>query len=366
MAGRAFPGIAAMVAVGALVAGCGGGSSKAGAAKLDPNADLTKQKLVVSNWDEYMPEDLPDTFKSKFGVPVTLNHHATNEEIVAKLTAGGDSGIDVAFVSGQFAQALAEQGLLEPIHTELIPNLKNLYPEATQLSYDKGNKISVPYTWGTTGLCYREDLTGYTPDSWNDLLDPKPEIKGKTTMLATERWLMLPAQKMLGFSANTKDSSEMSKVKELLQKTKKTLLAYDDTTFYTRLVSGEAALVEAWDGWCNYGIADDARIKFVIPKEGSDLWADTMVILKTSKNKEAAHAFINYILEPDVHAWAVENILYKVPNKAAMEKVDPELYKTYPNLAMTPADLLKQESLVDLGNAGPLYTKLATEIAASH
>jgi spermidine/putrescine transport system substrate-binding protein len=155
-------------------------------------------------------------------------------------------------------------------------------------------------------------------------------------------------------------------VKELLQKTKKTLLAYDDTTFYTRLVSGEAALVEAWDGWCNYGIADDARIKFVIPKEGSDLWADTMVILKTSKNKEAAHAFINYILEPDVHAWAVENILYKVPNKAAMEKVDPELYKTYPNLAMTPADLLKQESLVDLGNAGPLYTKLATEIAASH
>ncbi len=291
----------------ALVASAcgGGGSAKGGSASLDPAADLTKQKLVVSNWDQYMPEDLPEKFKAEVGTAVTVSKHATNEEIVAKLTAGGDSGVDVAFVSGQFAQALAEQGLLEPIHHELIPNLKNLYPEATELAYDKGNKISVPYTWGTTGLCYREDLTGYAPDSWDDLLNPRANVKGKTTMLATERWLMLPAQKMLGFSANTQKKAEMEQVKSQLQATKKTLLAYDDTTFYTRLVSGEASLVEAWDGWCNYGIADDPRIKFVIPKEGSDLWADTMVILKTSKNKEAAHAFINYILEPEIHAWAV-------------------------------------------------------------
>ena len=111
--------------------------------------------------------------------------------------------------------------------------------------------------------------------------------------------------------------------------------------------------MQAWDGWCNYGIAEDDRIKFVIPEEGSDLWTDTMVILKSSENKEAAHAFINYILDPEVHSWVVENILYKVPNEAAMEMIDPSLVKTYPNLGMTPAELLEQEELVDLGDAAP-------------
>ncbi len=352
------------VAVGLVAAACGGGADGGGAASLDPNADLTKQKLVVSNWEAYMPEDLPAKFEEAVGAPVTVTYHATNEEIVGKLTAGGDSGIDVAFVSGQFAEALNKQGLLEPINAALVPNLANLYPEATELAYDPGNKFSVPYAWGTTGLCYRRDLTGYDPDSWLDLLEPKPEVSGKTTMLATERWLMLPAQKALGFSANTTDEGEMQQVKELLAKAKATLLAYDDTTFYSRLVSGEAALVEAWDGWCNYGIAENDQIKFVVPKEGSDLWADTMVILKTSKNKEAAHAFINYILDPAIHTWVVENILYKVPNQAAMQNVDPGLVEAFPNLGMTPADLLKLESLVDLGDAGPMYTEIATEIAA--
>ncbi len=309
-----------------------------------------------------MPKDLPETFKAALGAPVTVTKHATNEEIMAKLTAGGDSGIDVAFVSGQFAQALSAQGLLEPIHADLVPNLANLYPQATTLAYDKGNTFSVPYTWGTTGICYRTDLTGYTPDSWKDLLEPKPALAKKVTMMATERWLMLPAQKSLGLSANTTDPAQMEKVKQTLLTAKKSLLAYDDTTFGDRLKSGEAALVEAWDGWCP---TDNPKIKFVVPKEGSDLWVDTMVVLKTSKNKEAAHAFINYILDAKNHSWAVTNILYKVPNAAAMGKVDPALFGTYPALAMKPEELLKGEVPIDLGEAGPLYTRIATEVSAS-
>ena len=81
----------------------------------------------------------------------------------------------MAFVSGQYAQALNEAGLLEPIHPELIPNLANLYPEAKELAYDKGNNFSVPYTWGTTGICYRTDLVKTPPTSWNDILDPPAE-----------------------------------------------------------------------------------------------------------------------------------------------------------------------------------------------
>lgn len=357
---------AVALAAGVLLAvtACGSADNPAPqtSENLDPNADLSKQKLTVSNWDGYMPKDLPEKFQAAKGPAVTVTKHATNEEIMAKLTAGGDSGIDVAFVSGQFAQALASQGLLEPIHGDLVPNMKNLAPEAQQLAYDKGNKYSVPYTWGTTGICYRSDLTGYQPDSWNDLLSPRPNLAKKVTMMATERWLFLPAQKVLGFSANTTDSREMDQVRTKLLEAKKSLLAYDDTTFGDRLKSGEAALVEAWDGWCP---TDDPRIKFAIPKEGSDLWVDTMVVLKTSKNKEAAHAFINYILDADNHSWAASNINYKVPNPAAMAKVDPALVQKFPALAFTPAELLKGEAPVDLGEAAPMYTRIATEVSAS-
>ena len=349
-----------MAAAAVVLAACGGGGSSAA---LDPNADLSKQTLTISNWAGYYPEDLAAKFQAAAGPAVTISNHATNEEIMAKLTAGGDSGFDVVFVSGQFAQALNEAGLLEPINPDFVPNLKNLYPEAQKLAYDPGNKFSVPYSWGTTGICYRSDLVD-APTSWNDILEPNDQNKGKVTALATDRWLMLPAQKALGFSANTTDPGELEKVKAKLLAAKPNLLAYDDTTFYQRLISGEANMVVAWDGWCNYGTAENPNIKFVVPKEGSDLWADTMVILKSSKNKEAAHAFINYILDPANHAWVAENILYKVPNKPAMEQV-AALADTYPNMGMTPAQLLEGESLIDLGDAAPKYSEIVTEVTSS-
>jgi spermidine/putrescine transport system substrate-binding protein len=357
--------VVAVAAVLALVlSACGGDAAESGSgapARLDPEADLSKQRLTVSNWDGYMPEDLPDRFRAAVGAPVTVTKHATNEEIVAKLTAASGSGIDVAFVSGQYAQALAAQGLLEPIHHELVPHLKNLDPLASRLAHDKGNTYSVPYTWGTTGICYRKDLTGFTPDSWNDLLKPRDGLKKKITMLKTERWLFLPARKALGYSVNTTDGQQLARVKELLLSAKKGLLAYDDTTFGDRLKSGEAAPVEAWDGWCP---TDDKRIGFVVPKEGSDLWADTRVVLKSSKNKEAAHAFINYVLDAKVHSWVASNIFYKVPNRAAMAEIDPALLEQYPALAMTAEELLGGESVVDLGSAAADYSRIVTEVTA--
>jgi len=339
--------------------------SAAPAASEAATGDLSGQSLTISNWAGYYPEDLATQVEAAIGVPLTISNHATNEEIIAKLTAGGDSGIDVAFVSGQYAQALNDAGLLAPIDPAKVPNLANLYPEATQLAFDPGNAFSVPYAWGTTGICYRSDLID-EPTSWNDILKPSAQNKGKVTQMTTERWLALPALKALGYSINTTDDAEIAKAKDLLIASKPDLLAYDDTTFYSRLVSGEANAVVAWDGWCNYGTAENPDIKFTIPKEGSDLWADTMVILNTSQNVDAAHAFINFILDPANHAWVAENILYKVPNKAAMDvQAVKDLNASYPNMGMTPADLLKQEVIVDLGADSVKYTDLATEVTSS-
>lgn len=339
----------------------------AGAAALTINGGAQAAgKIVISNWDGYMPADMLERFTAETGIEAELAVHATNEEIMGKVVAGKGRGYDVLFVSSPFVEALRNLGLVAALDHAKIPNLKNLYPEAMNLAYDPGNRYSVPYAWGTTGLCYRSDLVGEAPDSWMDLLQPAAELKGKVTMLSTDRWLMAAAFLAQGKSVNSTSDSDLAAAKELLLAAKKDLLAYDDTTFYAKLVSGEASLVHAWDGWCNYGIAENADIKYVVPKEGSDLWVDTIVVTAASENKDAAMTFIDFVLTADNGAWVPANILYKVPNKAAMEALDPALVQQFPNLAMTPEELLKQEQLRDLGAGQKAFSRTVTEILASN
>ncbi len=328
-------------------------------------APANAEKLVISNWDGYMPKDMAEKFKAATGIDLEIAVHATNEEIMGKVTASGGEGFDVLFVSSPFAEALNNLGLVSPIDHSKVPNLANLYPEATQLKHDPGNVFSVPYTWGTTGLCYRSDLVKTEPTSWNDLLKPSDDLKGKTTMLATDRWLMAAAFLANGVSVNTTEQADLDKARDQLIETKRTLLAYDDTTFYSKLVSGEASLVQAWDGWCNYGIAEKPEIKYVIPKEGSDLWVDAIVVTKASKNPEAAHKFIDFVLNAENGKWVVENIMYKSPNKAGMEAVDKSMLEKFPNMAIAPADLLKYEQLRDLGNGMKAFSKTVSEVMAA-
>ena len=274
------------------------------------------KNLVVSNWDGYMAPDAIESYTAATGNGAELVLHATNEEIMGKLIASKGKGYDVVFVSSPFAEVLNNLGLAETLDHAKLPNIANLYPEAGALKHDPGNSFSVPYAWGTTGLCYRSDKIAETPDSWMDLLAPAADVTGKTTMLATDRWLLGAGFLAKGYSVNETDEAKVAEVRDLLIDAKKTLLAYDDTTFYAKLVSGEAVLVHAWDGWCNYGIAENGDIRYVIPKEGSDLWVDTMVIMKSSENKDAAYAFVNFILDPKNHGWAAENRAQLMPTRS--------------------------------------------------
>ena len=356
-------GLAALLALAAC--GSGSESNSSGPSKLDPSADLSKQTVVVSNWADYMPEDIVDVMKQKTGVTVKVSNHATNEDLAAKLTGGGGSGLDVIFGSQPFLEAYAKAGLLEPLDTTQLKNWKNLDPKAVQTAQVDGKTYWAPYTWGTTGICYRSDLVDSAPTSWNDLLKPDPKYKGKITMMGTQRWAVLPAQKALGYSVNTTSESEMNKVKELMLKAKPNLLAYDDTTFYERLISGEAVMVEAWDGWCNYGTAKNKNIKFAVPTEGSDLWSDAMAILKTSKVKEGAYAFVDAILDAKTHAWVEENILYNIPNQAAVDLIDPKLTDQYDTLGARRADMLAGENMKDVGDASDLYNRIISGVTAN-
>ncbi|MEM7075573.1 MAG: spermidine/putrescine ABC transporter substrate-binding protein [Pseudomonadota bacterium] len=321
-------------------------------------------KIVISNWDGYMPADLLEKFTAETGIEAELALHGTNEEIMGKVVAGGGEGYDVLFVSSPFAEALNNLGLAAPIDHAKVPNMANLYDEAMQLSHDPGNTYSVPYAWGTTGLCYRSDMMD-EPTSWNDLLSPSDDLKGKVTMLSTDRWLMGAAALALGKSLNDTSDETLAEARDMLIAAKQNLLSYDDTTFYQKLVSGEATLVQAWDGWCNYGIAENADIKYVIPEEGTDLWVDTIVVTSASENADAAHAFVDYVLGQETGVWVASNILYKTPNQKAMEALDASLLEGFPNMAMQPADMTRYEQLRDLGEGQKAFARTVTEIMAA-
>ena len=185
-------------------------------------------------------------------------------------------------------------------------------------------------------------------------------------MLATDRWMLGAGFLAKGWSVNDNDPKQIAAVRDQLIATKKRILAFDDTTFYSKLASGESLMAHAWDGWCNYGTQANAAIKFVVPKEGSDLWVDTMVVLKSSKHQEEAFKFVNFMLARENHVWVAENILYKIPNQAAMAGLSADLLKQYPNLTIAPSELLKMEQLRDLGGTTQkAYTRAVTEIMAA-
>ena len=350
------------------LAGCGGSddADEQEPAAVDTEADVTGETIVVSNWKDYMPGDIDKVFEQKTGATLDITYHATNEDLVAKVTGSGGEGLDVIFGSQPFLEAFAEAGMLQPIDPDSLANWGNLDPRAIETAEVDGQPYWVPYTWGTTGICYRSDLVKEAPDSWYDLLEPAAEHQGKVTMMGTERWAVLPAQKALGFSVNTTDEGEMEQVKDLMLAAKPNLLAYDDSTFYERLISGEAVMTQAWDGWCNYGTAENEDIKFAVPKEGSDLWSDGIAILKSSDRLEASYAFLDTILDAKTHAWVEENILYNIPNDAALDLIPADLTQQYDTLGARREEMLSGENMKDVGDdAAAMYNRIITEVTAS-
>ena len=328
-----------------VASSCGGMTTQSRGVATQSSRRQGPVTLQVMNFANYMPEDIAERFKEATGHSIELTLTSSNEDALAKLDASPEGTYDVAFLTSPFAEGLIKAGALEPLDHAKLPNLSNLYPEATQLAFDEGTSTRCPTRGARRGSATARISSATRPiDSWNDLLDPSPALAGKITMLDEDRWILMPALKTLGYSVNTTNPDELAAGEQTSRsRRRQSCSGYDAETFYTKLDSGEAVAVMGWDGWCNY-VADTEQLGWALPEEGSDLWADMMVIPKGSARLEAAHEFIDFLLEVENGQWVAENILYKVPNQAAMEALDPALLETYPNMAMSPADLLAQET----------------------
>ena len=320
-----------------------------------PASGPLERELRIFNWSDYIAADTISQFEKEFGVRVTYDTYESNEEMVAKLVAGGD-GYDIVSPSGYLVPVLIEGGLVQPLDHAALPNWSNLLPFFVDAEADRGGRYAMPYQWGMTGLAFRRDLVVTAPSSWGDLANPA--TRGKVTMLDDGREVLGAMLKWRGRSLNATDPGELQAAKHDALGIKPSLRAYLSATVKGQLISGDIVVAQLWSGDARQAKLEEPRIEFAVPGEGSLLFTDYLVVPRRAPNRRAAHAFLNYVLRPDVAAAIAEQTGYGPTNGGAISRMAQPVPP--PDAAL----LARLEFQRDLGPATDLWDRIWTEVKA--
>lgn len=350
---------ASVVAVAlAVTAGCGASAPSAGG---NGAANGLDKELNVFNWSEYLPEEVIKKFEEKYGVKVNYSTFSSNEEMLAKVSAGG--GIyDLTVASDYFIQPMAKQGIIEPLDLNNIPNIKNLSGDFVNKEHDPGNKYSIPYMGNTVSLAYNPDNIKTPITSFEDLWNP--ELKSQIVMVDDQRFILGMVLKTLGYSGNDADPAHLEEAKQKMLKLMPNIKAFDSDSPKTMMINGEVNIAFVWGAEIALAQREKPQIKTVLPKEGLMLTFDNFVIPAGAKHKKTAEAFVNFLLEPEISAEIAKSFPYINPNLEARKLIDKA---TLDNIAIyPPAEEMKRvESLMDIGDAVKLYDRAWSEVKSS-
>lgn len=323
--------------------------------------DADRVTINVYNWGEYIDEEVIRDFEKTHNIRVNYDTFATNEEMYVKVKSGS-SKYDVLFPSDYMIERMIEEDLLQKIDLGNIPNYKYIESQFKDLDFDPDNEYSVPYFWGTMGILYNKTMIHEPIDSWTVLWDER--YKDEIFMLDSQRDSIGITLKMLGHSLNTVDEQELEEAKEALIEQRPLVLAYVIDEVMDKMIGDEAALAVVWSGDATAAMRENEDLDYVIPKEGSNLWFDSMVIPKNSEHKEEAEIFINYLCETDTAFRNSDYVGYSTPHMEARQKLDPDIRDSvvaYPDLE----DVLKNcEIFHHLGEGLKLYDRVWTDVTA--
>jgi spermidine/putrescine-binding protein len=350
-----------LVVVAGVIGGCAQPAQPEGAA---PTSEEEKV-LNLFAWSEYIPQALLDGFTEETGIKVNYDAFSSNEEMYAKIAAGA-SGYDLIQPSDYWVGVMSRQGLLEELDLSKIPNIANVDPNLPYDLYDPGHKYTVPYQWGSASLAVNTDKVTEPVDSYMDLWNP--DFAGRIVLLDDERQVIGMALLALGYSPNTTDPAELEEAKNLLLQLMPNVRLFDSDTPSTAILTGEADLGLIWNGEGSIAHAENPAVTFIYPQEGTVFWYDNLAMVKGAAHPEAAHAFMDYVLRPDVSLLITAEFPYSNPNAAAlalMQTQDPEAYEAYMSFPATnpSAEVLANAYvLADVGSATEIYDTIWTEI----
>lgn len=329
------------------------------------------QRLHIYNWADYIGKDTIAQFEARTGIKVIYDTYDADETLEAKMMAG-DSGYDVVSTSTDFFSRQIKAGIYRPLDKTLLPNWKNLDPHVLELESkaDPGNRYAMPYLKHVSGFAYNVDMVRKRlPDAPVASLDMifKPEVIkhfadcGVTFLDSAEDVLQL-ALNYLHLDPNTTRAEDYAQAEKLLLAVRPYIRAFDSTEYMNGLATGDFCIAMSWSADYSASRARakaagvDVPLAFTVPKEGANLSFDALLIPADAPHPQAAHRFLNYILEPQVIAAITNETHYANDNLAANAYVDPAILND-PTVYPTPAT---EARLYEADEASPTLERLRT------
>jgi putrescine transport system substrate-binding protein len=327
-----------------LLAACGKeaevAAPPAAAVAAAPGATDAEKVLNVYNWSDYIAPETVKNFEARYGIKVNYDVFDANEVVETKLLAG-NTGYDLVMPSAQFMERQIKAGVFQKLDKALLTNLGNMDPSIMQrvALHDPNNAHAIPYMWGTDGIGYNVDqikqiMPDAPLDSWALVLDPKYAAKFKDcgiSILDAASDIRSIVLIYLGKDPNSQDPADLQLVEEQLMKIRPYVRKINSSQYIEDLANGDLCIAVGYSGDVLQA-RDRAReagkgvkVAYSLPKEGSIIWFDMMVIPADAKHPRNAHLFIDYLMQPQVAANNSNAVHYPNGNLASEQFIAPEV-----------------------------------------
>ena len=316
--------------------------------------DELENELSIYNWADYVHPKTYPAFEKEFDVKITEDNYPSNEDALAKLQAGAQ-GYDIVVPSGYMVEIMIGEGLLMELDHSKIPNLDNLDPQFRDPPFDVGNKFHIPKDFGTTGYGVRTEFVKEEMKSWEDFYRLAPKYSGRYSVLDSAAEVVGSALKMLGYSYNSVEPNEIAEAtKEMLAL--KPHVRKITSSMRELMISGECYISLTWNGEVGYVALDAKDARYVVPEEGTEVWTDNWAIVAGAPHPAAAHAYLNWSLEPENQARDTEYHYYGGVVEGEEKFLPPAIANdpsVYPPESIT--------SLMEFAEASPDWLRLRNE-----
>ncbi|MEB3289096.1 MAG: spermidine/putrescine ABC transporter substrate-binding protein [Leptolyngbya sp.] len=325
----------------------------------DPNT------LHIYTWANYIDDGLIAAFTDRTGIRVVVDIFDSNEIMLTKMQAGGGAAYSILYPSDYMVSEMVGEGLLSAIDHSRLVGLENLKAKWQDPLYDPGNAHSIPFNWGTTGLLYNREVTPGSPTDWAFLWENQDALSRRFTLLDDMRETLGVALKVLGYSYNTTDPAQIEAAYGKLRELQPHIAAFKTTGFENEILAGDLSIAMTYSSDAIALTLEDERLDYVIPASGTSLWTDTLAIPASAPNVDAAYAWINFLLEPEVAKAAVERLLFATANGAALDLLPDEI-RNNPYLYPPDEVILKSEGIQSIDTASnDLFDRFWTEITSA-
>jgi spermidine/putrescine-binding protein len=324
-----------LLRVGALLSAAGVAGCTVGNKACPPVGAVNRkpeQLVSIYNWSDYIDDRTIPAFQAHSGIRVNYEVYSSNEDLLTKMR-DGKSQWDIIVPTHQFLPTYRRLGMVQPLPLDLIPNIRNIDKAFVETEYDPGNKYSVPWQWGTTGIGYNiKRVPGGKVDSWKAVYDPDKSVERRVSLLRDASDLIGSTLIYLGKDPNSVKDADLQAVVSLIRSLRGRIRELSSDTYIDNLVKGRTYVAQGWSGDVFQAADRNRDVAYVIPKEGALRWADVMCIPKDAPHVRNAALFINYVLQPSVNARISSYVSYGTPvplSKALIPEEqlqDPSIY----------------------------------------